>query len=563
MVSKITILFHKKWVIILALLIVSLPAALKLLMPGFFEPHDLHHFADIYEMFRAFASGQMPPRFGPDYLYNFGYPLFNFYYLTPFYLGAFYLWIFGSIQLALKLIFVTSILIGVLGMYFMLREFADKFSAFVGTVVFLYTPYRAVQIYVRGAVGEALSLALTPLVAYFFIKVVKNPKDLRRIGIAGLVGALFILTHNYMWLFSMPWIVVLALIFARKKTFWISLRSLIFSGILMVGASIYWWLPGIIEQKLVASQTPFPLIDHFPFIKQLILPSWGYGASIPGPYDGLSFQIGVINLLAVAFTIFLIVFMRKVFKHKIHIWVSIWGIASFFIVFFLMNIRSYPLWQIMPFHDFVQFPWRFLSFTTFFTAVLAATGVEVLKNNTKIAAGLIFALGSVALTFNYFQPSHTVFKSDSEYLSRFFAFRGAVSEEYKNYSEDYLLLPKSSEQKPDFLPSQKIISDSGSVTDIKEITPVNWTASLTATKSGTVAFYSLNFPGWYAEIDGREAPVNSGKPYGQVEITVPAGAHNIHFHWKETPLRLWSDLAGLAFVLTSLFFVFRRRHATL
>src|SRR3972149_4483852 len=121
--NAITKFFSNNWVIAGTLLAFSIPALLKLISPGFYEPHDLHHFADIYEMYRAFESGQLPPRWGPDFLYNFGYPLFNFYYVIPFYLGALFLWLFGSIQLAYKLVFVVSILLGVYGMYRLLREF--------------------------------------------------------------------------------------------------------------------------------------------------------------------------------------------------------------------------------------------------------------------------------------------------------------------------------------------------------------------------------------------------------------------------------------------------------
>jgi len=41
--------------------------------------------------------------------------------------------------------------------------------------------------------------------------------------------------------------------------------------------------------------TLFNFKDHFPFIKQLIFSPWGHGASLWGPGDGMSFQVGIIN----------------------------------------------------------------------------------------------------------------------------------------------------------------------------------------------------------------------------------------------------------------------------
>lgn len=562
MIQKLTVFFRKNWTIWIFLFVLAVPAALKLILPGFYEPHDLHHFADIYEMFRAFSSGQIPPRWGPDYLYNFGYPLFNFYYVTPFYLGALFLKLFGSIQLSYKLVFLSCIILGIAGMYLLLKEFIGKFAAFVGSVIFLYTPYRAVQIYVRGAMGEALSLALTPLVAFAFIKVIKSPK-LRNIGVAALIFGLFILTHNYMWVLSLPWIIILSFIFFEKKNWKKSLWAIVVSGIFGLGVSAYWWIPGIFEQKLVASTTPFPLIDHFPFIKQLLLPSWGYGPSIPGPYDDISFQIGIINLIGVIISLIAVFFFRKSFKDKKQYLILIWGTVSFFIVFFMMNIRSYFIWKVLPFHDFIQFPWRLLSFTTLFSAILIAVSVDALKKNLKIIAGLFLMSGSILLTFNYFQPSHTVFKPDSEYLQRFFVYNGKASQDYKNYSEDYLLLPKDTIKKPDYLPVQKIVSTIGTTSDLKEISPINLSVKVITTKDTPLTVYLLNFPGWYAKIDGHQTEIKSGNPYGQIELNVPSGTHEVSVYWKETPFRLTADLISLAVFLASIIFVFKPHRDTL
>lgn len=563
MVQKLTKFFSSNWVIAVSLLVLSIPAALKLLMPGFYESHDLHHFADIYQMYRSFSSGQIPPRWGPDFLYGFGYPLFNFYYVFPFYLGALFVGLFGSIQLSYKLVFIISIIAGVYGMYKLLREFTGRLSAFAGSIIFLYTPYRAVQIYVRGAMGEALSLALTPLVAYSLIKIIKSPNKFRNIGLTGILGAVFILTHNYMWALSFPFLIVLALIFVEKTNFRQAARSLFLSGVLMIGISAYWWLPALTEQKLVATITPFPLIDHFPFIKQLIIPFWGYGSSIEGPYDGLSFQIGIVNLLGAALALGLFVFFKKYFEDKKLKFITVWGLASFFITVFMMNVRSYPLWKILPFHDFVQFPWRLLAFTSFFSAILIAVSIEVLQKNLKIAVGLGLTALSIVLTFHYFQPSHTTFKTDNEYLARFFADRtiqgakDSVSAEYKNYSEDYLLLPVTTDKKPDFLPKTKIVSQTAKIENITELSAVSWKARVIADKDSTVTFETLYFPGWFAKVDGRSVNITSGKPYGQTETTVPKGTHEVAFSWRETPLRKYSDWVSLVFLLAALAFVLK------
>ena len=127
----------------------AIPASIPLLSPGMFEPHDLHHFADIWQMFRSFQTGQLPPRLGPDFTWGFGYPLFNFYYLLPFYLGAFFYAVFGSLVLSFKLVFLFSIIVSLFGMYILARLYLNEVSSLVVALVFLYTPLPRMRNYSR------------------------------------------------------------------------------------------------------------------------------------------------------------------------------------------------------------------------------------------------------------------------------------------------------------------------------------------------------------------------------------------------------------------------------
>src|SRR3989338_11381472 len=108
--------YFRTYLFQILLLVFSVPAIYYLIKPGFYEPHDLHHLADIYQMSRAIASGQIPPRLGPDFTFGYGYPLFNFYYLLPFYLGAFIYALFGSLTASFESVFVLSLILSVFGM---------------------------------------------------------------------------------------------------------------------------------------------------------------------------------------------------------------------------------------------------------------------------------------------------------------------------------------------------------------------------------------------------------------------------------------------------------------
>lgn len=548
---------------IIFLVIICIPAIFYLLRPGFYEPHDLHHIADIYQMVRAISSGQIPPRLGPDFSFGLGYPLFNFYYVLPFYLGAIFFSFVGSLIWSFKLVMITGVILSVLGMNLLLREFVGKFPAFVGSILFLYTPYRAVQVYVRGAIGEVICIALLPFVAWSFVKVIKKPSE-KTIAISSIITALFILSHNYLSFMSLPLIfaILLPLILGVKSKVK-QIASLALVLILSLALSAYWWVPAIFEQNLLIATTPFPLIDHFPFLKQLIMPSWGYGASLWGSGDGLSFQIGLVNLFVIMSSLGMVVFARKKIPGKSRPMMLILLVVFLMLVFF-MNIRSLPLWKLVPFYNFIQFPWRLLFYTTFVTSLLVGFLLDSFKNPKRVVIGLTIIMSSIILTQGYFKPDKLVYKNDNAYLNRFFANRSiegqtnGMSQEYLGYSEDYLLLPKWVDERPVTLPMSKVeVQGDALITNIQDLNPVNWKADIVAESETIAIFNAYYFPGWEAKNNNIPIPVKTGKTNGKMEVELSKGINKLEFKWTETPLRKTSDLASLTTLLAVVLIYFK------
>jgi len=85
--------------------------------------------------------------------------------------------------------------------------------------------------------------------------------------------------------------------------------------------------------------TVFNFYDHYPTLKQFITPYFGYGASVPGPYDTMSFYFGLTGLLVVSLGLisFFIKFKKFSKEEKIFF---IWATFIFFVSIFMMNHRS-------------------------------------------------------------------------------------------------------------------------------------------------------------------------------------------------------------------------------
>ena len=71
----------------LILVLLVIPASLSLFKPGFFGASDDMHIAWLQQIDQAVFEGQIPPRYVSDLSFGFGYPLLNFIFPLPYYLG--------------------------------------------------------------------------------------------------------------------------------------------------------------------------------------------------------------------------------------------------------------------------------------------------------------------------------------------------------------------------------------------------------------------------------------------------------------------------------------------
>ena len=164
--------FHNNWSLIL-IFTLSVLVVWPILMPGYFSHHDNLQAMRIFEMRRCFADFQIPCRWVPDMGFGNGYPLFNFYGPLSYYLGAVASFLLGYIWSA-KLLFFLPLVFGGLGMYFLGKELFGKIPGTVSAILYLFAPYRALDSYVRGAVGESFALAIIPLVYYLYLRLIKT-----------------------------------------------------------------------------------------------------------------------------------------------------------------------------------------------------------------------------------------------------------------------------------------------------------------------------------------------------------------------------------------------------
>jgi hypothetical protein len=513
------------------------------------------HSAWLYEMNRVISAGIFPPRFVPDLSFGFGYPLFNFIYPLPYYLGEIVHLLGFSFVGSIKVLMFLSIPLSATSMFVFLKRLVKSDLSLTGALIYAYLPYRSTEVFVRGDVGEILSFVFFPLISLSIFELTKgvNKNKWKYVGLGGISVALLILTHNiaaYMFLPFAVLLVILFIIFINKERMK-RIVSVALMFILGGLGSIYFWLPALRDSSLMKYDTVYNFWDYFPGVKRLITPYFGYGG-----FPTMSFFIGLSAFVAIilgsAFAIFS--FRRITRENKI---VFFWSLMVLLISLFMMNVRSTFIWNTIPLLPYFQFPWRFLLMVVFVSPIFLI-GLENIKHRFLIALGI--GLFAIVTTVSFFHPQDYLNRDDSYYLNRYIPVPVA-SNEYKMQDEEYLRLPKDTEVRPDKnYPVAYSLGDE--IKNISEINSLSSRVVVNSTKPFILNYSKYNFPGWIAEIDGKATQIKSGSPFGQIAINVPQGSHTVRIFFREIPINICLDILSMVSIISCLFLVIYHNNYT-
>jgi hypothetical protein len=88
------------------------------------------------------------------------------------------------------------------------------------------------------------------------------------------------------------------------------------------------------------------------------------------------------------------------------------------------------------------------------------------------------------------------------------------------------------------------------------------TAQVDAAGPATVLFYTYDFPGWRATVDGQRVQHRAEPPYGLIAVDVPAGQHEVAIRHGATPVRTAGALiSALSLVLVAALFLWPARRS--
>jgi hypothetical protein len=473
-------------------------------------------------------DGQFPARWAADLNSGYGTPLFIFFYPLPGFIATLLHLLGFSFETVFKIIIGSSFILAPVFLFSWLKRQAKVEVAFSVAIIYMLLPYRFLDIYVRGDVAEILSFVFIPLIFLFIDKVLQE-KKIRDVFLGAIFYALFIMAHNGIALIFSPVFLAYSLIFIKKR------KDVVYPlGILVLGIclSAFFALPAIMETKYTLAKITFSSLYNQNFIPllQLFYSKWGFGADV-NIKGGLSPQIGIIYFIA-PFIALIFTMMHKIKKQKKFLfWLTIFVLSVF-----ITTAYSKFLWDHLPILNLLGYPWRFTALSGFASCMLIFYFFSSLKYNkiimlATILVVLIFALPLV--TVSEYIPS----RSDSFYL----AYPGTTDYSLRTdtiwTAGEFFILPQK---------QIDIIAGQGRVANVTRKSNLH-TFTVKATTTLGILDNTAYFPGWEVTVDGIKAPIQfqDMNHRGLITFNVPNGEHSVKVVFKETPIRLLSDIVSV------------------
>lgn len=545
--------------VFLAGILLCIPAIQPILKGGLFPIHDDTQVVRVYEMYKSLKGGMFPVRWVEDLGYGFGYPIFNFYAPLAYYVGA--LGMFAGLNLisATQLMFIFGALLAFVTMYLFIRSLLGQIPGLVAGVLYVYFPYHAVNIYIRGAVGELYAYAFLPLVLWGLVKLfelfqdkqAKFEKSLKWILVSSIGIALVATSHNLtLYMLGLILAVFMGITVGLSKNRKSLIGSYVFSLILGGMLASFYIIPAALESSYtnVSSQVgggaDYP--DHFVCIKQLYESQWGFGGSVAGCTDGLSFKVGKINVLLFVVSFVTFIFARLKKQKNDH---DLTEIISYVLlglsIFFLLPISKF-FWDVIPGMEFIQYPWRFLNFVGLFFSIIVGFFVYRLTQYSKFApiiAAAVITAATLFFNIKLFVPQSFTDKTVSEYV-----YQPDIRLRVSKISDEYMPKGFVKPETEDEISMQTIEIKGKGVVDSFDRNTKSITSTVTLESPSQVKYYLAYFPTWNFYVNDKK--VEPSVQNTGVFISLQPGTYSLEARYQQTLIEKIANSISLIGILT-------------
>lgn len=503
-------------------------------------------------MWRGLSDGHWPVRWSENFGYGYGIPLFEFYAPLPYLFGALLFGLGLPSVLIIKLLFLIPNIVATWGSYRLGKKLFNTELGVILALLFVLAPYRALNLFVRGAISESWAMMVLPTILLGTVLTLEKEKHGKWWLLASLL--VLFLSHNISTLLFLPFSLFFAvgywLLIKKGRGSLIVLAELAGTYLVSISLAAFYLIPAVLEKKFVQIQTLtsdyYQYTNHFLYLRQFLQPFWGYGGSAWGPDDGLSFFLGYGFWLAtiIAGLVGLWFILQKLQKRvgyldKPLLLLFLFALAT--VGAFLMTTeKTAVIWNSFSTLHFAQFPWRYLSVATFFASItITAAFFVFLKTQLRLLVLGILLVVCVIGNAGYFQPDYWL-ESPSEF---YFSDEERIAKELGPTLVEYLPTQLATTT-PRGVEIMQITADvaSGDQTVFEtKVDKVQYKEiEMTIATPTSVVWQTAAYPGWTMALD-QEVVETQITPEGLLTQTVPPGKHTLSLRWQSTTVRAISD----------------------
>lgn len=537
--------FIKKNFGVLLVVLLGIVPIIGLFHPGLPVTHDgRDQVARMANFYLGLSEGVVVPRWGALLNWGYGHPVLMFLYPFSSYTSSLFHFLGFSLTDSIKIVFGLGFVSSGIAMYLWARNAFSEYVGIAAGILYMFAPYRFVDLYVRGALGEHTAFIFPPLILYFLYKFFVKKSTIRNdywyfLGIA-LSTASLLLSHNAISVMFFP-IIVLYTIYLWHTTQ--NNRKLIQAGIgLFLGVllSSFFLIPALIEGKYTLRDIVIgnEYENRFVVPWRFIWSSWNYGIT-----NQFSNQLGLLQLAGVVMSPFVV---YTGYKNKKKFTILLGAIFVLFLISIFLQIKlsdfAYNIFTILK--NF-QFPWRFLSMSVFTTAILTSSIFLVIKSEKtkKIALGLL-VVGAL-LVNGWFMHANAYLSNPDSFYYRIYPSTTDTGESSPIWSVRFMEKVPNSEF--------EIIDGKATIEKLSRTT-IKHSYRIQVEKQTRFMDNTLYFPGWtvYANNNPVSIEFQDQAHRGLITFNLPEGNYIVDVVFKDTKLRMLSNMFSVVAFVTLL-----------
>lgn len=502
----------------------------QLLIAGMPYTHDgENHLARFANYKIALKEGQLPPRWAPNLVNHYGYPVFNYNYplanLLSLPFSAFHI----SYEQTFVAIALFFIFFGGLGTMRWQRHW-------FATTIYFSSYYLVNLILFRGNIGELMAYGIAPWLFFSFEIIQKEKLSKTAFILSTAAWAALALAHNIALLMAVIGYSLYALINQPKVSF-VFWRRQITIWILAALLSAWFWLPAIVELKYVAaagSEINSAAAGQLLSLAQIVQPSLQFGYSMIGSIDTLGLGLGVIQVLILILIIAHLI-KTRCRSHK----TCLLGIVLLILTLLQTNLLKF-FWQ-SPFLQLWQFPWRWQWLAIILLLPLSKT--VWINASRALRLLLLLVLFGQLVYLVQLKPLSRFHKSNFEYDN--FPQTTTTRNENMPKTFQYLLFG-------DWQPSPTVLSGQASI-DVQLWNGTSREYQVNVENPAVIVEPTVNYAGWQTFANDSLIPyIDDDNIQGRLAYRLEPGQYRIHTQFYQLT---WPRWLGNALSLTTALFI--------